>query len=205
MAPVSENINRYKNTWLTSFPQLNDYCERETLDKFTAFLSSGGAPFERSNPPGHFTGSAMVVNSDFSKILLTLHAKLDKWLQLGGHADGDADLSRVAQTEAQEESGIEKVKFLNYEKKLFPKSSPLISPLPFDWDVHLIPEYKEIAAHLHFDVRYLMIVDETKETFTVSTESQDLRWLTLAEAKALTSEQSMLRQFHKIEILHDYL
>ena len=40
------------------------------------------------------------------RVLLTHHRKLDRWLQLGGHADGDRDLARVALKEAEEESGL---------------------------------------------------------------------------------------------------
>jgi 8-oxo-dGTP pyrophosphatase MutT (NUDIX family) len=59
----------------------------------------------RSCVPGHLTGSAWIVSPDRTRTLLTHHLKLDKWLQLGGHADGDGDLAAVALREAQEESG----------------------------------------------------------------------------------------------------
>src|ERR1700677_1858721 len=60
----------------------------------------------RSCMPGHLTGSAWVVSADRGRTLLTRHRKLGKWLQLGGHADGDGDLLAVALREAREESGL---------------------------------------------------------------------------------------------------
>src|SRR5438309_2052483 len=58
----------------------------------------------RSCVPGHLTGSAWIVSPDRARTLLTHHHKLDKWLQLGGHADGQDDLAAVALREAREES-----------------------------------------------------------------------------------------------------
>lgn len=63
-------------------------------------------PFSRTTIEGHFTGSALLLNSDKSKFLLMHHKKLNKWLQLGGHCDGDSNVLAVAIKEAQEESGI---------------------------------------------------------------------------------------------------
>jgi hypothetical protein len=82
----------------------------------------------RSCVPGHLTGSAWVVSPDRRRVLLTHHRKLDKWLQLGGHADGDPDLAAVAQREAHEESGLMGIR--------------LLSPEVFDVDRHWIPERK---------------------------------------------------------------
>ena len=70
----------------------------ETADAFAAFLHSASTVFERAHRVGHFTGSAWLVSRDGARVLLTHHRKLNAWLQLGGHADGDADLARVART-----------------------------------------------------------------------------------------------------------
>ena len=79
----------------------------------------------RSCVPGHLTGSAWVVTPDRSRTLLTHHLKLDKWLQLGGHADGDGDLLAVALREAREESGLTRIRALSADV--------------FDLDRHWIP------------------------------------------------------------------
>src|SRR4051812_14873952 len=68
-----------------------------------AFVEANSDCLLRSCVPGHLTGSAWIVSPDHRKTLLTHHVKLDKWLQLGGHADGDGDLAAVALREAREE------------------------------------------------------------------------------------------------------
>jgi len=164
------------------------------LKKFEDFvLKYPTNSFERANTFGHFTGSALLTNSDFSKVLLTFHAKLNKWLQLGGHADGDHDLAAVAEREVCEESGLMRV-----DKLFWQKDSPLF--LPFDFDVHAIPENKKDHHHYHFDVRYLFVTDEP-EKIQISPESKDLKWFTLEEAEKVTSEESTLRQLRKFRHL----
>lgn len=71
---------------------------KEEADKLLmlSYLNSCDRPFERTTLPSHFTGSALLASKDFSKILLNHHLSLDKWIQFGGHADGNADLLSVA-------------------------------------------------------------------------------------------------------------
>ena len=118
--------------------------------------------FERSLAFGHFTGSCWFENYDGSKFLLTLHKKLKSWFQLGGHADGDSDILRVALKEAHEESGINHIE--------------LVSNDIFDISVHLVPDYKNIPAHYHYDVRFFVRASDPKENIQISDESDDLRW-----------------------------
>ncbi|GIS73179.1 MAG: hypothetical protein CM1200mP10_27560 [Candidatus Neomarinimicrobiota bacterium] len=75
------------------------------------FLDEETGYFLRNNYNGHFTGSAWIISPDKSYILMTHHKKLGKWIQLGGHADGESDLLKVALREATEESGINNLKF----------------------------------------------------------------------------------------------
>jgi 8-oxo-dGTP pyrophosphatase MutT (NUDIX family) len=92
-----EAFRRYRDQWQG---------EAATVAQFEVFLRTHADAFERSNQAGHFTGSAWLVSSDGTRVLLMHHRKLDRWLQPGGHADGDADLARVALREAQEETGM---------------------------------------------------------------------------------------------------
>ncbi|HVK52962.1 MAG TPA: NUDIX hydrolase, partial [Pseudoxanthomonas sp.] len=74
--------------------QLADYLrcwpsEAETVQSFLALLNEPQDPFLRERLQGHFTGAAWLVSADGARILLTHHRKLERWLQLGGHADGD--------------------------------------------------------------------------------------------------------------------
>ena len=80
--------------------------ETPVVDLFEALLADPGPVYERRRLAGHFTGSAWLVDASGQRVLLTHHRKLGRWLQLGGHADGDANLAAVALKEGEEESGL---------------------------------------------------------------------------------------------------
>jgi 8-oxo-dGTP pyrophosphatase MutT (NUDIX family) len=118
----------------------------------------------RTCRPGHLTGSAFVVDPSRMTCLMLFHTKLQRWLQPGGHADGDTNLAHVALREAEEETGIDGLRVV----------TPAI-----DVDIHRVDPPKE-DAHLHLDVRYLVIAPAGSEPVG-NHESQALRWVTEAE------------------------
>ena len=140
----------------------------------------------RSCVPGHLTGSAWIVDRLRMRTLLTHHRKLDKWLQLGGHADGDPDLPAVALREAREESGLIRLRVVAGEI--------------FDVDRHWIPERRNEPAHYHYDLRFMIEADPA-EPLTVTSESKDLAWVDLAQVTALNPEESMARMVAKTAAL----
>ena len=167
--------------------QLSEYAirhpeEGEVIDRFICFVKEETGCFERSLAKGHITGSAWVVNADGSEVLLTHHRKLDRWLQLGGHADGESDVLAVALMEAVEESGLSDF-------------TQLGSGI-FDIDIHAIPARKGEPEHFHYDVRYLLRANGST-AYTVSDESHDLRWVKPEVVESLTSEPSMMRMVGK--------
>jgi 8-oxo-dGTP pyrophosphatase MutT (NUDIX family) len=167
--------------------QLRDYQvrwqdESETVRRFIDFVSSNPDCFERQLQTGHVTGSAWVVNRVGTRVLLTHHRKLDLWVQLGGHADGEADIFRVARREAEEESGLEAIE---------PVSGAL-----FDIDIHRIPARGEAPEHLHWDLRYAFRAVGS-EAYRVSEESHDLAWIEIQSLESVTREESMLRMARK--------
>ena len=87
------------------------YNEQEEADKkiLIQLLESGEELFTRDNPKMHFTASAWVVNKEHTKVLMAYHNLYDSWAWLGGHADGEKDLLKVAIKEVQEESGLAEV------------------------------------------------------------------------------------------------
>lgn len=156
--------------------------ESDTVQAFIGFVRSQPECFERTLSVGHITGSAWIVTQDGSEVLLTHHRKLDRWLQLGGHADGDPDVVAVALREGREESGLE-----GFE---------LVGDGIFDLDIHPIPARKNEPGHLHYDVRYVFRATGHTD-FTVSEESHDLRWVPIDQVQSLTTEESMLRMVRK--------
>lgn len=138
--------------------------EREVAGQFLALLDDPANPFVRERLEGHLTGGVWLVSGDGRRILMTHHRKLDRWLQLGGHADGDTDMARVALKEAEEESGLSD---LSVEGGIF------------DLDRHWIPERKDVPGHWHYDVRYVIRAMGSEE-YVVSEESLDLAWREIA-------------------------
>ncbi len=131
---------------------------------FLALLDDAEDPFVRERLAGHFTASAWLVDATGECLLMTHHRKLERWLQLGGHADGDRDLAAVALREAEEESGL---------------TDLVIEPEIFDLDRHWIPGRGDVPGHWHYDVRYVVRATGG-EDFIVSDESHALAWRRIA-------------------------
>ena len=156
-----------------------DSHEKENKEKTITFIQQHPHCFERTLESGHITASCWLVNHNNTKALLTHHKKLNMWIQLGGHCDGNPDVLAVAIKEAQEESGITDIK-------------PLFSGI-FDIDVHFIPEHKKEKAHYHYDVRFLL--QAGNENIVVSDESHNLQWIEKSKSSSLSP--SVKRMFEK--------
>lgn len=138
--------------------------EQPVVAQFLALLDDPADPFVRERLEGHLTSGCWLVSRDGRRILMTHHRKLGRWLQLGGHADGDTDMARVALKEAEEESGLAD---LSVEGGIF------------DLDRHWIPERKDVPGHWHYDVRYVVRATGS-EDYAISEESLDLAWREIA-------------------------
>lgn len=172
MSPLRQHFLDYAQQW----PGESDVVH------FVEKLGGGVRSFLREDHEGHFTGSSWLVSADGERVLLTHHRKLGRWLQLGGHADGDTDLSRVALREAEEESGL---------------SGLTVEPAPFDLDRHRIPARAQEPEHWHYDVRYVVRVGQN-ESFQVSEESHALAWRSIREiAEDPASDESLRRMAGK--------
>lgn len=170
---------------LTQYKSFNPLEEDFRL-RFLKLLQKETDCFYRHLAHGHITGSALVVNPDATKVLLMHHRKLDRWLQPGGHADGDENIARVAEKEAREETGL--------------KTLHLLKPSIFDLDIHLIPERKNEKEHLHYDIRYIFQASP-EEALQQNKESKALAWLSIEEVRSLTgNEESILRMLKKIRL-----
>jgi len=155
--------------------------ESAAVERFQNLLYNHECCFERDCWAGHITGSAWVVNAAGTHVLLTHHRKLGRWLQLGGHSDGESNTLLAAQREAEEESGLKVA---------------VLDAVPLDIDVHLIPARRMDPEHHHYDVRFAFKVLGS-ESFTVSEESLDLAWVQIAEIMNYSDEESVLRMARK--------
>lgn len=156
--------------------------DRASVERVAEFVRAHQDCFERTCLPGHITGSAWIASPDRDRFLLTHHRKLGRWLQLGGHADGDPDVAAVALREAREESGMERFQVVPIGGRT----------LALDVDVHAIPARGSEPEHFHYDVRFLLVAEPGQE-LVMSDESNDLRWFTHDELVAETDEDNLLR------------
>lgn len=172
------------------------------IEQMLEFVLKTPNCFERESNEGHVTGSAFIMNAEFTHCLLTQHRKLKKWIQLGGHSDGHPLVHEVSLKEAKEESGLNDFEFLDIRN--FPKTVIMEKALPFDIDIHLIPKTLKENEHFHYDIRFLLKASQN-EKIAISSESLDLKWIPLEDIKNYTKEGSSLRQVKKVQALLDEL
>ena len=156
--------------------------EIAVAERFQVFVAAYPDCFERSCVPGHVTGSAWVVSHDQARFLLTHHRKLGRWLQLGGHSDGDPDPAQAALREAREESGIAGLELVPIDGRV----------QPLDLDAHEIPARGAEPAHLHYDVRFL-VVAPPDAVIAISEESLALRWFATNRPLDVPHDESVAR------------
>lgn len=162
--------------WLNEFQDRHPE-DQENVDRFRALLRGHPECFSRDCWAGHITGAAWLLDPSLDRVLMTHHRKLDRWLQLGGHSDGDPDPLAVARREAEEESGL---------------AVRPIGPGLLDIDIHLIPARKAEPEHFHFDLRFAFL-SASGTDYAVSDESHDLAWVELDRLGHYTDESSLHR------------
>jgi 8-oxo-dGTP pyrophosphatase MutT (NUDIX family) len=141
------------------------------------FAADHGDALLRSCVDGHFTASAMIVDDSCARVLLLHHTKLERWLQPGGHVDGQGDLASAALREATEETGIVDLEVVG----------PAI-----DLDIHTIPERGDEPEHEHLDVRFLVRAPDGA-VLDANHEATDLRWFGFGEVAGLDVDPGLLR------------
>lgn len=164
-------------------PQSSD--DERNREEILRFVRENPDCFLRSLLTGHITASAWILDPTWRYVLLTHHKKLHKWLQPGGHCDGDPDVLSVAIKEAQEETGI--VRF-----------TPALRGV-FDLDIHSIParQGKEgfEPEHLHYDIRFVLQAGTT--SLQLSEESHALAWVAIKDLQNKTNDVSVVRMREK--------
>lgn len=139
----------------------------------------------------HVTASAWVVSPDREKVLLMHHRKYGHWFQLGGHADGDPDVIRVALKECAEETGLD------------PAQIKLIDTAIFDVDLHDVPRIGQVQAHGHIDIRFVVEVDDAL-VIPGNNESHEVKWIPLYEVLHYNNFRSTYRMLEKTRSLRNW-
>jgi len=161
-----------------------DALEAEMREQIAAFVKREPRCFERETVEGHCTASAWIVNTDKTATVLVFHKKFNRWVQPGGHADGDGDLRKVAQREAFEETSLASLRLAQegiFDLHVFDNAS-----LPPD------------LRHYHFDIRYIFYADQN-ETPSNNHESRQADWIEFNKLDGSLTDESVLRMMRKIQ------
>jgi len=175
-----QNLQNLLNQYQSPYSE-----EQAFVPRFLSLLKISNC-FERTLLTGHITASAWITDQSMKNTLLLHHKKLDRWLQPGGHADGNEDVVAVARKETEEETGL--------------SSFYLTQDAFFDIDIHTIPERKNTPEHEHYDIRFHFIAKKPDEIIR-NNESLDLKWIPITDVLYLVNhEQSFVRMIEKNDI-----
>lgn len=169
--------------------QYKPKCEQEEADKkrMLAFLLANDDALLRTNTIAHFTASSWIYNEDRSKSLLVYHNIYDSWSWTGGHADGDADLLRVALKEAIEETGV--------------KNFDVLSEEPLSLEIITVDGHEKkgvfVPSHLHMNVTFALMADEKEKLVVCEGENKDVKWFDNSKIPEAVSEPWMLQRIYR--------
>ncbi len=173
-----------------------DAREAEDVARVRSFLRAHPVDAHlRSQPLGHLTGSAFVLNDARDRVLLLHHGKLKRWLQPGGHGEGELDPREIALREVEEETGLAQQDL----RALVPHDGPASIATLFDVDIHVIPARPNEPAHDHLDLRFAFVA-RLGAAARLSEESRALDWFPLSNPPA-DSDPALLRAFAKLRTL----
>ena len=167
---VQASLAAVKISSIGSFTPRDDRGRADAVRIDDLIRDKGAGAFTRDPYPGHVTASGIVVSPDRSQVLLLHHKKLDRWLQPGGHCDGETDTVMTARREVEEETGLAEIK--------------MVSDRIFDVDIHTIPARKDDPEHEHFDVRYLFELDPEIDV-PGNSESKAITWVSMDNLRDL--------------------
>lgn len=179
MKTLRQQIERYE-----------PFNEQEESDKrlILQYMDTFPDLLTRENEMAHFTASCWIANRDQSKVLMAYHNLYQSWAWLGGHADGEADLLKVAMREAGEESGI---------TDAVPQSKEIFSIEILGVDAHR-KRGKHVSAHLHLNVTYFFYADDTLPIRAKPDENSAVRWIETGRVLDEVSEPEMRVVYQKL-------
>lgn len=174
---------------LNEILKYNPYDEQEEKDKelFISLLSNEKDIFTRENKLVHLTASSWIVNEDRTKILLCYHNIYNSWTWLGGHADGEEDLLKVAIKEAKEESGLTNIKPLD-EGNIFSLESLCV-------EGH-IKKGVYVSSHIHLNITYLLEASDKELLKIKEDENKNLGWFDFDDIYTLSNEAWFIKNIY---------
>jgi 8-oxo-dGTP pyrophosphatase MutT (NUDIX family) len=153
---LHEDAHAVLTTWASP-----DDDQEELRRAYLAHLAGHPDAMRRDCHPDHLTASVLIFSSDHSRVLLTLHKVMRRWLQTGGHCEtGDPELAAAALREGREESGITDLS---------------IDPIPVWLSHHEVPACGPIRPSHHLDVQFVAVARPGAQ-HAISDESDDLQW-----------------------------
>ncbi|MCF7926582.1 MAG: NUDIX hydrolase [Candidatus Izimaplasma sp.] len=186
---------------LENLKNYEPYNEQEKKDKqlILNYLDSNSDILHRSNLAAHLTSSAIVVNDQMDKVLFAHHNIYDAWGWVGGHNDGDKDCLKVALKEAKEETGV---------TKIHPFTDDILMIDVIYVENH-IKHHTYVPDHLHLNVTYLLVANETEKPSAKKDENSAVKWFNIEDVLAFVDEPRMIpiykKAFEKIERLKKVL
>lgn len=184
---MKERIMEMINTYLSYYPE-----EQEKLNSFLAFVQNQEEDklTNWNNTEGHITAGAFVYAKKEKQFLTLYHKDLKMYLYPGGHMEkNDTDPLYTAKRELAEETGISKVEIAFLKKD---------SNVPIDIDIHRIPNNANIPMpeHIHFDFRYLFMIDTICKVKMDEKEISTYQWSSI---EYLRKDSNFKEIIHKIE------
>ena len=175
---LSEQLERY-----------TPYNEQEERDRALLLraLREEDNVLSRENERMHMTASAWVTNERRDRVLMAYHNIYDSWAWLGGHADGEEDLLAVALREVREESGVRHIRAASEDI--------------FSLEILTVDGHEKrgrcVSSHLHLNVTYLLIADDTDALTVKPDENRGVRWFTPDAAVEASSEPWFRERIYK--------
>ena len=174
---------------LGQLEQYRPFNEQEERDRdiLLRCLREEGDIFTRDNAMAHMTASAWVVNRERTKVLMAYHNIYHSWSWLGGHADGERDLLKVAVREVMEESGLKQVR---------PVAEEVYSLEILTVDGH-VKRGVYVPSHLHLNVTYLLEADEHGQLRVKEDENSGVAWFAPGDAVLASTEPWMRERVYR--------
>ena len=168
---------------LLEFTPVNEQEQRDKREMIRWLDRGEDAIYTRENHAAHMTASAWVVSPDRKHVLMAYHNLYHSWAWLGGHADGETELRNVARREAEEESGVSRLKLLH---------DGIFSIEILTVDGH-VKKGEYVPSHLHLNVTYLFEAGMDERLFVKPDENSAVGWIAVDELAEKVSEPWMLK------------